>query len=163
MTMANVALFPSGETPKYYPSVNTSDYEGNADAVINPDVTAVAGQPLRYWKRDGDEVELMTQGERDAVDAGILAAAIDTLRDSAAANFDAGDPFSAVDRAIVLVALDEVNTLRTWTRSLKTETAAASTLADFKTRVATLATLGDRTAAQARTALLAHIDAGDAD
>jgi hypothetical protein len=112
MTMANVALFPSGETPKYYPSVNTSDYEGNADAVTN---------------------------------------------------FDAGDPFSAVDRAIVLVALDEVNTLRTWTRSLKTETAAASTLADFKTRVATLATLGDRTAAQARTALLAHIDAGDAD
>jgi hypothetical protein len=64
-------------------------------------------------------------------------------------------------RALVAVLIDEVNILRQWTRDLKTQTAAASNLANFQSRVATLPTLADRTATQARTAISGKISNGD--
>lgn len=66
--MANVAIFESGKTPVYEKSVNTPDYEGNADAIVNPDISAVQNTPLKYWKRNGDLVEEMTLAEKQAVD-----------------------------------------------------------------------------------------------
>lgn len=161
--MSAVALFPTGQTPQYHPSVNTADYESNPDALINPDVTAVAGQPLRYWKRVVNAVELMTQGERDAVDAAALAAAIDAFRDAAAEAAEAQAELGLVIRALVIVTVEELNDIRLWLRDFKTATAGAATLAAFKTAVAALPNMPDRTAVQARTALLNHINAGDAD
>lgn len=66
-------------------------------------------------------------------------------------------------RAVVLTTLDEVNVLRSWLASFKTEVAAASSLADLKTRVAGLPGMGPRTAQQVRTAIGNKIEAGDAD
>lgn len=66
-------------------------------------------------------------------------------------------------RAVLLVAIDEINNLRQWIAAFKTEVAAAASLADLKTRVADLPNMPDRTAAQAKTAIKNKINAGDVD
>jgi len=66
-------------------------------------------------------------------------------------------------RALVAVLLDEVNALRQWLASFKVEVAAATNLADLKTRVATLPATPDRTLAQAKTAILNKVDGGTVD
>jgi hypothetical protein len=66
-------------------------------------------------------------------------------------------------RALVDVLLDEINLLRAWLASLKTETAAATNLANFQTRVATLPPTPTRTLAQAKTAILNKLDGGTVD
>lgn len=72
--MANVAIFKNGEKPKYLRSVNTPDYEGDYDVLINPDISSVAGVPLKYWKRNVDSIEEMTISEKSDVDAAELVA-----------------------------------------------------------------------------------------
>ena len=56
-------------------SQNTPDFPV-ADWIINPDLSALAGVPTKYWKVVGDTVIEMTQTEKDAVDAAAAAAAI---------------------------------------------------------------------------------------
>lgn len=58
-------------TKQYLTSVNTPDYP-TVDWIINPDVSAVAGFATKHWTITGDVVTLMTQAERDAVDAAEL-------------------------------------------------------------------------------------------
>lgn len=82
-------------------------------------------------------------------------------RDAAKSQFEASE--SKVLRALVKVLLNEVNILRQWVAQFKVETAAASTLANLKTRVATLPDTPDRTLQQAKNAITAAIDAGEAD
>lgn len=69
-----------------FPSDTWIDGSGNAvtnsTAVLEPDLTAVQGEPVKYWKMNGDLVELMTQPEQDAVDAAIEAAGKDSLADA---------------------------------------------------------------------------------
>lgn len=92
-------------TKQYLSSVNTPDFP-LAQWIINPSLAAVAGFESRYWTITGDVVTLMTQGERDAVDAALVSAA----RDAVTAQLDATE---GVLRAFMLVVLDEVNILRT--------------------------------------------------
>ena len=66
-------------------------------------------------------------------------------------------------RALILILLDELNVIRTWTRDFKIEVSQASSLANLKTRVATLPDLTNRTLAQAKTAYESHINNGNAD
>jgi hypothetical protein len=66
-------------------------------------------------------------------------------------------------RALLLVLLDELNNIREWLVSFQNQVALATTLADLKTRVATLPAMPDRTAAQARTAIGNKISSGAAD
>lgn len=66
-------------------------------------------------------------------------------------------------RAIAFTLLDELNILREWTVSFKTAVASATSLANLQSRVAALPTLDDRTPLQARNAIVAKIDSGDAD
>lgn len=68
-----------------------------------------------------------------------------------------------IARAEAAVLVDEINTLRQWIESFKAATAAATSLADLKTRVAALASMPDRTLAQAKTAIKAKIQAGTVD
>ncbi len=56
---------------------------------------------------------------------------------------------------------DEINILRGWTADFKTEVAAAISLGDLQTRVATLPTLADRTLAQLKTQIQNRIDKDD--
>jgi len=49
-------------------SANTPDYN-ESGWIINPDLTAVAGVPGKYWKISGESVTEMSQSEKDVVDA----------------------------------------------------------------------------------------------
>lgn len=91
-------------TRRYLKSVNTPDYPP-ADYIINPDMTAVQGFHWRYWKINGDAVALMTQAERDAVDAAL----VEQLRDGVVAELDIPE---GLQRAVLGVILDEINIVR---------------------------------------------------
>ena len=63
--MANVI---NRTTCEYLESVNTPDFSV-LDWIINPDLSAVSGVPMKYWKCSGDSVVEMSQAEKDTVDA----------------------------------------------------------------------------------------------
>lgn len=65
--MANVALFIAGQSPQYLESVNTPDYEGNPDAIINPNIINVILVPPKYWKRSGNTITEMSAAEKQAI------------------------------------------------------------------------------------------------
>ena len=91
--------------------------------------------------------------------------AYDNVRARTRATNLTSNPISEMkaQRAFALVSLDEVNVLRAWLASFKTEVAAAATLADLKIRVATLPATPARTPAQLKTAVNNKIAAGEAD
>jgi hypothetical protein len=64
------------------------------------------------------------------------------------------------NRSIAKLIIDEINDLRQWLVSFKAAVAAATTLADLKTRVAALPNMPDRTMSQAKSAYKALIDSG---
>jgi len=74
----------------------------NVDWIADPDITAVAGWHIRYWKLTGEVVSLMSQAERDAVDADALADFVTDSRTSSIAFIDAvSDTIAWVTRALV--------------------------------------------------------------
>ena len=67
--MSNVAHFKNGQIPEYLISVNTPDYEGDPNVLINPDISAVQNIPLKYWKRGtGNKVIEMNLTEKAQID-----------------------------------------------------------------------------------------------
>lgn len=136
-------------TLEFRRSVNTPDFPVES-WVIDPDISPVVGVASKHWKLTGDMVSEMTQGEKDAVDATEAAAIL------AAAKADAGTAIDGLRgyqlRALAKLLLDELNVLRQWIATFKAQTALASNLADFKTRIAALPNTPDRTLAQAKTA-----------
>ena len=64
--MANVVLFTNG-VASYLPSVNTPDYEGNPNAIIDPDLSGLVGVDSRFWKKSGASVVEMSPAEKQAV------------------------------------------------------------------------------------------------
>jgi hypothetical protein len=64
--MADIVDF-SKTPPDYQKSVNTPDYQGNPDVLINPDVSQVVNIERKYWKRDGDTIAEMDTTEKRAV------------------------------------------------------------------------------------------------
>lgn len=117
---------------------------------------------INYWnpalgiQPTEQELAAVTKEQVDAAKA-------TRYRNAAKAILDAQEEQAALVRALALATMDAVNTLRTWTRNLKTEIAASTSLADFKTRVATLSTLNDGTLAQLKNAIKSHIDSGTVD
>lgn len=165
--MADIVRYSTSSTPnpitEYRQSVNTPEFEGQANVLVNPNLSAVAGQPVKYWKHVAGAIQLMTQGERDAVDAALASAALSAARVSAKDQIIGTIPLPILLRALADILKDEINILRGWTVSFKAEVAASASLADLKTRVATLSTLDDRTLAQLKTAIRNRIDSGDVD
>lgn len=123
--------------------------------------------PQRYIKKlNGFPVE-MSPAEKTSVDdawaAQIQADNLAASRSGAKDSVDGLSPEGVRLRAAMLVVLDETNNLRQWIESFKAQVASASSLADLKTRVASLPSTPDRTAAQLKTAIKKKIDAGSAD
>jgi len=54
-------------------SANTPDYP-EAAWIIEPDLSAVVGQPLKYWIITGDIISVMSQAEKNTIDAFLLQA-----------------------------------------------------------------------------------------
>lgn len=84
--MANIAIFKSGQIPQYLQSVNTPEYSGDPDVIVNPDISSVVNVPHKYWKRVGNTVAEMTQAEKDAINAAELQARKDAVVDPSNAN-----------------------------------------------------------------------------
>jgi len=78
----------------------------------------------------------------------------------AVAHYDRFDETGRITRAIVLVLIDELNILRQWIAAFKVQVAAATTLADLKTRVAGLPATPDRTGPQAKTSIVNKLNSG---
>jgi hypothetical protein len=79
-------------TKEFRGSVNTPDYDP-ADWIINPDLSAVSGEPNKYWIIDppgSDTVRLATLAEQAVIDAAINNAT--TQRDRTASSGAADDP-----------------------------------------------------------------------
>ncbi len=117
-------------TGQFLKSVHTPDFDV-ADWIINPDLTAVAGQPSKYWLIAGDVVSLASAGEQTTIDSDLAAATDLASKDSAKTAVDV----ERVVRALVDLLPSEFNILRD------------------------LHSLPNRTAAQVNAALKANIDA----
>lgn len=95
----------------------------------------------------------------DWTDAAQLLREAQTYRDAAKALFDELKDVGRSLKAIAGLTVDEINVIRQWLTSFKAGTAGAATLAAFKTMVAALPDMPDRTDAQARTAFRNLVDA----
>lgn len=126
-------------------SVNTPDYP-EADWIINPDLRAVAGFASKYWIITGDDVSLMSQAQRDAVDADEIEAA----RDALAAQFDGLEDLM---RAFGLAVLDEINLHATRVTAILDAIDNANNLGDVKSSVAAIPDVPTRTIDQLKTAV----------
>jgi hypothetical protein len=129
----------------YFPSVNTPDFDP-ATWIINPDTSAVAGQPTKYWIIDppgSDTIRLADAGEQAAIDAQI---ADDLNVQDQTAQKDAYVTQRVLE-GMALVLLDEINILRD---QFNTTTAEVPSATDTN--------LTDRTASQARIAVNNKID-----
>lgn len=137
-------------TLEFRPSVNTPDHP-EPTWKHNPNMTAVAAVPFKYWKAppswDGDvgPVE-MTAPEKATVDGNLATA----TRDATAAQVD---DVEDVLRATILAILDELNAHKDKINAILTAIDNGSTLAQVKTNIAAIADYPTRTIAQVRTAL----------
>lgn len=129
-------------------------HEGNtAPGALTAVYTLARTVPKKYLKRVGSTVQEMTQPEKDAVDAAAAAAIIAAAKSAAKATQTQLDAQARVLRAVVKETVDELNFLRERDRDRSVDVAAATSLADLKTRWAARSALADRTYAQAKTAI----------
>lgn len=126
---------------------------------MRDDYPAAYTPPAGYTLVEAGELPPDWALEEDTSHAAHLA----TLRASAKALLDRQQSQELLLRATILVLIDEINALRQWIAGLKSQTAAATNLANFQTRVASLPNMPDRTGAQARAAIGGKIDAAEAD
>lgn len=132
-------------TKQYLRSVNEPDYPVQ-DWIISPDLSAVVGFDSRYWTITGDVVSLMSQAERDAVDA----AAVVASRDAAVAQLQQAED---VLRAFMLIVLDDRNLLAARLSSLLDAIDGAGSLAALKTSALAIENPPQYTEQQLRTAI----------
>ncbi len=153
---------------QYIASQDPSGYVSQNDILIFEDTTVqtvaelrtlLETVPVRYLIKIGTpQVREMTTQEKAAVDAALAAALLAERRLNAKNIFDALDFWGRILRAIVTLVVDEINILRTRDRDRSVDVAAATTLADLKTRWAARSSLANRTYAQAKTAIQNAID-----
>jgi hypothetical protein len=166
--MAIAVIFDEGATPQgvldVKRSINADDYLGRTDVLLNPDLSAVAGEPNdRYWKVVGALVVEMTQPEKDALDAADAAAVDLEIRTAAKGHMDNFEDLGLVLRAEADVIKDEINILRARWNQFTADVAAAGSLADLKVAVAAYPDLDPRTLVQLRASIKSRIDSKDAD
>lgn len=96
---------------RYLQSVETSLYEGQPNTLKNPDLSAVAGIPIRQWKVVGESVVPITAPELATLDAGDTASNLERRRQIIRALRDSED-MSLILESLVRVMLAEVNSIR---------------------------------------------------
>lgn len=154
-------------------SIDPAPYLSRNDVLIFNETTSQTEQqmmvlistiPIRYFKKVGNpQIAEMTSTEKANVDAAIALARLILERQRAESLYDSTAPLGKILRAVILLVLDEINDLRTRDRDRATDVAAATSLADLKTRWAARSSLTDRTASQVRTAIRNKIESGSAD
>ncbi len=79
--------------------------EALANYVSDPDMLPVAGEPVKYWILTGDDLSVMNQTEKDAVDLQILT----DKRDALVAQLDQVED---IMRQVIKAFVSEINLLR---------------------------------------------------
>lgn len=125
--------------------------EPAANFIEQPNLSAVAGQPAKYWIIAGDVVSLADALTRATIDAAELTAHRDRLADEMTA-------LETYSRNFALIVLDEFNSVSSTINSILTEISAATNLADLKTRIQGITPRPLRTTAQLKTALRNRMD-----
>jgi hypothetical protein len=130
-------------TKEFRGSVNTPDYDPDydpADWIINPDLSAVSGEPNKYWIIDppgSDTVRLATLAEQAVIDAAINNAT--TQRDRTASSGAADDPGAVgmQNRSLIEVfnqrdnyVINRIEQLQTAMDDMKASTGAADSIRD---------------------------------
>lgn len=146
--MANV-LHKTRVPIDYRPSVDTPQFP-EVDWFRNPDISAVAAVPQKYWRVGTNPVEEMSQAEKDAVDAADVSSATSSAKASADAAIDGNDGYDL--RALAKLMIDELNVLRQWNAALKAAANASTNFATLKSGLLALPNTPDRTLSQAKAA-----------
>lgn len=145
-------------TKLYRTSVNTPDFPVS-DWIHDPDLSAVIGFDSKYWVITGDAVSLMSQAERDAVDAAEAAAILASARAEAKSYYDNTiDYLGKAIKAVALVAQDEMNLHADKINAILTAIDNGSNIGAVKTNIAAIADYPQRTPAQLKTAVDNKID-----
>jgi len=146
--------------------LDPSEYQRNPNYVIltqESDMKAVhalrENLPDRYLKNQNGSILEMTASEKTQSDNRLLL----SVRDQAKAVFMSSEHDGNVLRAIVLVLIDEINTLRSRDRDRAVDVENATSLADLKSRWASRNALDDRTTSQAKTAVKNKINSAQSD
>jgi len=140
--MANVL---NRTTKQYITSANTPEYPVE-QWIINSDLSAVVGFASKYWVVTGDVVTLMSQAQRDAVDA----AEVEARRDALAAEMDNLESYA---RAFALIMLDEINLHAGNISGDRLAVVNGATYGAFRTAATAVSATPTRTIAQLKTAL----------
>lgn len=102
-----MAVVLNRTTKQLIPFAHTPNFPV-ADWIINPDLSAVAGQPTRYFIITGDVVTLASAAEQVAIDAVIAEALLTSARDGAKNEFDDRRELVAFAKLLII----ELNELR---------------------------------------------------
>ncbi len=166
MTVLDVLMYSSvatGQKPAGIPDV------WPARVIERPDGATVTPGYQRMTAAGYDAYRATHQATYDTWRTTVKAAAdaaeaLATLREQAR-DFIRNDPRPEMKalRSVALIVLDENNLLRAWIEAFKVQTAACTSLADFKTRVAGLPATPARTPAQLLNAMVAKVTDGSAD
>lgn len=136
-------------------SVNTPDYNP-IDWIINPDLSAVAGQPVKYWLISGDIVSVADAAQQATIDAALLAAAEARQKEEEKEQFDTDRRLKAFAELLV----NELNSRGDTVNQLLSAIRLANNLANLQMQVNAINDIPARTFQQLRTAIRNNIDAG---
>lgn len=139
-----------------FPAETFADVDGlpvtTSFAIFKPDLITVVGQPIKYWKLNGDLVELMSAAEIQAVnDAEAIA-----KKDLSADGFDSAHP--NVNRAVLEIIIDEFNRHSNRTNALLDAIDNAVNLGSLQTAVQGINNIPIRTLADLKAALRNKLD-----
>lgn len=126
-------------------SVHTPDYPA-IDWIIEPDLSAVRGFDPKYWTVSGDTVSLLSQAERDAIDAAEQTAKLDSIADELTRT-------QSVTRAFAEVVADEFNRHAEKINGILTAIDGANNLADVKSAIGAISDMPTRTLQDLRDAV----------
>jgi hypothetical protein len=126
-------------TKQFLGSVNTPDFPP-ADWIINPDLSAVTGEPNKYWIIDppgSDIVRLATPAEQAVIDAAIGQATTVSDRDQASGAADDPKAVGMQNRSLIEVfnqrdnyVINRIEQLQTAMEDMKASTGAADSIRD---------------------------------
>tara|TARA_R110002072_G_scaffold273239_5_gene433978 strand:+ start:12743 stop:13183 length:441 start_codon:yes stop_codon:yes gene_type:complete len=132
-------------TKEYRASVSTPDFP-TVDWIHNPDLSAVTGQPSKYWLITGDFITLMDKAARDVVDAAELSSGRDAVSDQI-------DLVEDIVRALALTLLDELNNHAAKINAILDAADNATSLATFKADMVAITDYPQRTISQLKTTI----------
>lgn len=125
--------------------------EPEANYIKDPDLSAVEGQPQRYWIITGDVITLADAPTQAVIDAALLVA----RRDEMANDIDKAESFL---RSFALIVLDEFNATALKINEILDAIDNADNLGSLKTAVGAITDKNTRTPAQLKTAVRNRMD-----